>query len=51
VGGGLGYFLDRSLHTKPYLMLVLGAVGFVIGVRDLLRRLQKDDPNGTGKSG
>lgn len=44
VGGGLGYLLDRWLHTKPYLMMLLGAVGFVVSVRDLLRRLQKDDP-------
>jgi ATP synthase protein I len=51
VGGGIGYFLDRSLHTKPYLMLAMGAVGFIVGVRDLLRRLQKDDPDGSGKSG
>ncbi|HXZ14055.1 MAG TPA: AtpZ/AtpI family protein [Candidatus Sulfotelmatobacter sp.] len=42
VGGILGYFLDRWLHTKPYLMLVLGAVGFSVGVRDVLRRLSKN---------
>jgi ATP synthase protein I len=39
LGGLLGYFLDRWLHTKPFLMLVFGALGFFAGVRDILRRL------------
>lgn len=39
VGGLLGFFLDRWLHTKPFLMLILGALGFFAGVRDVLRRL------------
>jgi ATP synthase protein I len=39
VGGLLGYFLDRWLHTKPVFLLVLGGVGFFAGVRDVLRRL------------
>ena len=39
VGGVLGYFLDRWLHTKPFLMLIFGALGFFGGVRDVLRRL------------
>ena len=38
-GGVLGYFLDRWLHTKPWLMLVFGAVGFYAGLREVLRRL------------
>lgn len=42
VGGALGYFLDRWLQTKPYLMLVLGACGFFVGVREILRRLSKN---------
>jgi ATP synthase protein I len=39
VGGLLGYFLDRWLHTKPVFLLVLGGVGFFAGVRDVLRRV------------
>lgn len=39
VGGALGYFLDRWLHTKPILMLVLGGIGFIAGVREIIRRL------------
>ncbi|HTP68546.1 MAG TPA: AtpZ/AtpI family protein [Dongiaceae bacterium] len=41
VGGLLGFFLDRWLHTKPALMLILGAFGFIGGLRDVLRRLAK----------
>ena len=43
VGGVFGYLLDRWLHTKPYLMLVLGTVGFYAGVRDVLRRVARDE--------
>jgi ATP synthase protein I len=39
VGGVLGFFLDRWLHTKPYLVLLFGALGFFAGLRDVLRRL------------
>lgn len=39
LGGLLGYFLDRWLHTNPFLMLVFGALGFFGGVREILRRL------------
>jgi ATP synthase protein I len=42
VGGVFGYFLDRWLHTKPWLMLLLGGVGFYAGVRDVLRRVSRD---------
>jgi ATP synthase protein I len=39
VGGLLGYFLDRWLHTKPIFLFVFGGIGFYAGVRDVLRRL------------
>ena len=39
VGGGFGYLLDRWLHTKPILTLILGTLGFYAGVRDVLRRI------------
>ena len=41
VGGLLGFFLDQWLHTKPYLMLVFGFLGFFGGLRDVLRRVSK----------
>jgi len=37
--GLLGYLLDRWLHTKPWLMFVFGALGFIAGVREVIRRL------------
>jgi ATP synthase protein I len=39
VGGLLGYFLDRWLHTEPVFLLIVGGLGFFAGVRDVLRRL------------
>ena len=39
VGGLLGFFLDRWFHTKPYLMLIFGFLGFFGGLRDVLRRV------------
>jgi F0F1-type ATP synthase assembly protein I len=41
VGGAIGYFLDVWLHTKPILTLVFGVLGFVAGLREILRRLPK----------
>jgi ATP synthase protein I len=49
VGGALGYFLDRWLHTKPVFLLILGGIGFFAGVRDVLRRLSGSG-NGTNGS-
>jgi len=42
VGRLIGFFLDRWLHTAPYLMLVLGFLGFFGGVRDVVRRTAKE---------
>jgi len=39
LGGALGYFLDRWLHTRMLFTLVLGGVGFYAGLREVLRRL------------
>jgi ATP synthase protein I len=37
--GAIGFFLDKWWHTKPWLMLVLGILGFMGGVREVIRRL------------
>ncbi len=37
VGGAIGFFLDRWLHTKPWLLIVLGFCGVGIGLFDALR--------------
>ncbi|MDR3721008.1 MAG: AtpZ/AtpI family protein [Candidatus Acidoferrales bacterium] len=47
VGGFVGHLLDHWWHTQPYLMIVLGALGFGVGVKDMLRRLAKDDASST----
>jgi F0F1-type ATP synthase assembly protein I len=39
VGGLLGYFLDHWLHTKVTFTLILGILGFIAGLREVLRRL------------
>ena len=46
-GGFLGYLMDRWMHTKPFLMLLLGAAGFAVGLRDMLRRMAKDEAGST----
>jgi len=40
-GGGIGYLIDRAAHTSPALTLILGAVGFVVGILQLLRALKQ----------
>ena len=41
VGGLVGFLLDAWLHTRPFLMLIFGFLGFFGGLRDVLRRLDK----------
>jgi F0F1-type ATP synthase assembly protein I len=43
LGGLLGYFLDRWLHTKLIFTLVLGGLGFAGGLKEVLRRLSQID--------
>jgi len=45
VGAAIGYFLDHRLHTRPWLTLILGAIGFFAGVREVLRRLPAGNGN------
>ena len=39
LAGGAGFLLDRWLHTNPIFTLVLGTLGFIAGVREVIRRL------------
>ena len=43
LGGLLGYFLDHWLHTKLIFTLILGALGFAGGLKEVLRRLAQGD--------
>jgi F0F1-type ATP synthase assembly protein I len=47
VGGLMGYFLDRWLHTRMVFTFLLGGIGFFAGIRDILRRFpgSKDGSN------
>ena len=46
LGVVVGYFLDKWLHTRAVFMILLGALGFIAGVREVIRRLP-----GTGDDG
>jgi F0F1-type ATP synthase assembly protein I len=48
LAGGLGYLLDARVHTSPLFTLILGFVGFLAGIREILRRLKKDRANRDG---
>ncbi len=46
-GGGIGYLADRWLHTSPLFMLILGFLGFGIGLRNVLKAASTlDQKNG-----
>ena len=41
IGLGIGLYLDRKLGTHPWLMLVFLGLGFVAGVREMMRLLAR----------
>ncbi|HLW80979.1 MAG TPA: AtpZ/AtpI family protein [Candidatus Acidoferrales bacterium] len=50
VGGGIGFLLDKWLHTKFVFTLVLGLVGFGIGLREVLKLANTADANANRKN-
>jgi ATP synthase protein I len=40
LGGFIGYFLDKWLHTGPWLMTVFGCFGFAAGILEISRRMR-----------
>jgi F0F1-type ATP synthase assembly protein I len=48
VAAGIGYLLDRWLHTLPLVTIVLGLLGFGIGLRDILKAASKLDKKDGG---
>ena len=42
IGGGIGYFIDRAIHTSPTFTLIGGFVGFGLGLWDVLRLLSRN---------
>ena len=49
VGGLLGYYLDKWLHTTPWLLVLFGGFGFVAGVLEIARRLGPRSSSSNGK--
>ena len=45
-GGVIGFFLDRALHTKPWLLLLFGMAGFGLGVWRVIHDLDRQDRKG-----
>ncbi len=43
LGGAIGYFVDRWLHTKPWVMIVLGLCGVGVGLFDAVRTASAGD--------
>jgi F0F1-type ATP synthase assembly protein I len=43
IGGGAGYWLDAHFKTSPLWTLLLGILGFAGPLREILRRIPKDD--------
>ena len=41
IGFGMGYGLDVVLGTSPFLMIVFAVLGFVAGVRTMIRSAQE----------
>jgi F0F1-type ATP synthase assembly protein I len=48
IAAGLGYLVDRWLHTSPVFTLVLGVLGFAAGIIQVLRRLTGKRKNDAG---
>jgi F0F1-type ATP synthase assembly protein I len=48
IGGGLGYLLDRVMHTAPLMMLIVGGLGFAAGVWAIIKRLTKEEKRDAG---
>ncbi len=43
IGGALGHWIDLRAHTSPLFTFLLGLLGFAGGIREILRRIPKDD--------
>lgn len=37
LGGAIGFLLDRWLHTKPLFLIILGILGVIVGVVDVVK--------------
>jgi ATP synthase protein I len=44
VGFGIGYLLDRLLHTSPWLMIIFIVLGFASGIVSIARAVRTRQP-------
>ena len=45
VGVGIGFYLDKWLHTSPVMIIVFFLLGTFAGFRQILREIKKLDEN------
>jgi F0F1-type ATP synthase assembly protein I len=45
VGGGIGYLIDRGLHTH-FLWIIFGFAGTAGGIIEVMRQLQRSEKQG-----
>lgn len=45
VGFAIGYFLDKTFGTSPWLTVIFLIIGIIAGFRELLRVARKQDGN------
>ncbi len=43
VGVAMGYFLDKWLHTSPWLLIAFTVLGIAAGFRQLFKLVSKDN--------
>ena len=43
IAGGVGYLIDSRAHTSPLFALLLGLLGFGAGIREVLRRVSRQE--------
>lgn len=48
VGGGIGWFLDRWLDTRPWLLLVFLTLGMAAGTLNAFREAKRMEGSGDG---
>ncbi len=41
VGGGIGWYLDKWLDTKPWLLVVFLIIGIAAGVKNVMRQVKR----------
>lgn len=51
LGGFVGYYLDKWLHTAPWLLILFGAFGFVAGIVEIARRFRPRGASNSGRGG